>query len=206
VFADKRLYIADGHHRYETARDYFKEQQQAGRIDVDNDTAAFVLTYFAAIQDDGLVILPTHRVIRGGGDVVERALERSFARHAIDAGAIEDQQPPVAVALDSQLASLEPTDSATLQRLPTAWRDLPVAQVEELLVKPAREAGAEITYTHDLEDALAAAKSGAVSVLLRAVTAETIKRVADEWERLPQKTTYFYPKVPTGLVMRPLGA
>ncbi|HYY53996.1 MAG TPA: DUF1015 domain-containing protein [Candidatus Dormibacteraeota bacterium] len=206
AFAERRLYIADGHHRYETARDYFREQQQAGRIEVDNDTSAYVLTYFAAMQDDGLLILPTHRVIRGGTEAVERALARSFARHPVDAGAIEDQQPPITVALDSQLAAVEPTDAATLERLPAAWRDLPVAQAEELLIRPAREAGAEVSYTHELDDALAAAKEGAVSVLLRPVTADTIKRVADEWERLPQKTTYFYPKVPTGLVIRPLGA
>jgi uncharacterized protein (DUF1015 family) len=206
AFAEKRLYIADGHHRYETARDYFHEQQQAGRIEVENDTAAFVLTYFAAMQDDGLLILPTHRIIRGGTAAVERALERSFALRSLDAGAIEDQQPPLAIALDSQLASLEPTDGETLERLPPLWRDLPVAQAEELIVRPAREAGAEVSYTHELRDALSAAKTGAASVLLRPVTAETIKRVADAWERLPQKTTYFYPKVPTGLVMRPLGA
>ena len=206
AFAERRLYIADGHHRYEKARDYFREQQQAGRIEVDNDTSAYVLTYFAAMQDDGLLILPTHRVIRGGTEAVERALARSFARHPVDAGAIEDQQPPITVALDSQLAAVEPTDAATLERLPAAWRDLPVAQAEELLIRPAREAGAEVSYTHELDDALAAAKEGAVSVLLRPVTADTIKRVADEWERRPQKTTYFYPKVPTGLVIRPLGA
>ena len=199
AFSDKRLYIADGHHRYETARDYFHEQQQAGRIEVDNDTSAYVLTYFAAMQDDGLLILPTHRVIRGSDEAVTRAIERSFARHPIDAGALEDQQPPLAVALDSQLAALEPANESSIERLP-------VAQAEELIVRPAREAGAEISYTHELEDALAAAKEGAISVLLRGVSAETIKRVADAWERLPQKTTYFYPKVPTGLVMRPLGA
>ena len=206
AFAERRLYIADGHHRYETARDYFREQQEAGRIEVDNDTSAFVLTYLAAMQDDGLLILPTHRVIRGAAGEIERALERSFARHPVDAGALEDQQPPLAVALDSQLAALEPTDVKRLEQLPPSWRDLPVAQAEELLVRPAREAGADVTYTHELDDALAAAKRGAVSVLLRGVSAETIKRVADEWERLPQKTTYFYPKVPTGLVLRPLGA
>src|SRR5919201_1141419 len=108
AFAERRLYIADGHHRYEKARDYFREQQQAGRIEVDNDTSAYVLTYFAAMQDDGLLILPTHRVIRGGTEAVERALARSFARHPVDAGAIEDQQPPITVALDSQLAAVEP--------------------------------------------------------------------------------------------------
>lgn len=206
AFGEQRLYIADGHHRYETAREYFREQQQAGRIEVDNDTAAYALAYVAAMQDEGLVILPTHRVLRGGADAIEHALERSFARRPVDAAALEEHQPPLAVALDSQLSALEPADAATLELIPPAWRDLPVAQAEELIVSPAREAGAEVTYTHELDAALAAAKKGAVSVLVRAVTPDIIKRVADAWERLPQKTTYFYPKVPTGLVLRPLGA
>ena len=62
-----------------------------------------------------------------------------------------------------------------------------------------------MTYEHDLETAIAAAHDGATTVLLRAVEADTLRKVADSWERLPQKTTYFYPKVPAGLVLRPLG-
>jgi len=63
----------------------------------------------------------------------------------------------------------------------------------------------EVTYEHDTDTAIASARDGATTILLRAVEAETLKRVADSWERLPQKTTYFYPKVPAGLVLRPLG-
>jgi uncharacterized protein (DUF1015 family) len=80
-----------------------------------------------------------------------------------------------------------------------------VAQAEELLIEPARKLGGEVTYEHDTEKAIGAATSGTTTVLLRAVEAETLRKVADSWERLPQKTTYFYPKVPAGLVLRPLG-
>jgi uncharacterized protein (DUF1015 family) len=79
-----------------------------------------------------------------------------------------------------------------------------VAQAEELLLREAREFGAEIAYEHDTKAALAAAETGATAVLLRAVDPETLRRVADAGERLPQKTTYFFPKVPAGLVVRPL--
>ncbi len=206
AFAEKRLYIADGHHRYETALEYWREEHRAGRLEVENDTPMYVFAYLVPMNDPGLVILPTHRVLRGGETAIERALESAFARHPVDAGALEDQQPPIAVARDGRIEALEPRSTADLEKLPPTWRELPVAQAEELLVKPAREAGAEVTYTHDTRAALDAAHEGAVSVLLRAVTPETIQRVADAWERLPQKTTYFYPKVPTGLVMRPLGA
>jgi uncharacterized protein (DUF1015 family) len=204
AFAEKRLYIADGHHRYETALEYWREQQKAGRLEVENDTPTYVLAYLVAMQDPGLIILPTHRIVRGAEQAIETAL-RAFGRHTVDAGALEDQQPGIAIARDSRIEALEPASAADLERLPPTWRELPVAQAEELLVRPAREAGAEVTYTHDTAAALEAAHAGAVSVLLRAVTPQTIQRVADAWERLPQKTTYFYPKVPTGLVLRPLG-
>jgi hypothetical protein len=89
--------------------------------------------------------------------------------------------------------------------MPESWRGLPVAQAEELLIEPARKLGGEVTYEHDTDKAIAAATGGTTTVLLRTVEAETLRKVADSWERLPQKTTYFYPKVPAGLVLRPLG-
>jgi hypothetical protein len=92
-----------------------------------------------------------------------------------------------------------------LSAMPESWRMLPVAQAEELLIEPARKLGGEVTYEHSVDAAIDAARVGATTVLLRAVDAETLRRVADSWERLPQKTTYFYPKVPAGLVLRPLG-
>ncbi len=205
LFAEKRLYIADGHHRYETALEYWREEQRAGRLEVENDTPTYVFAYFVAMQDPGLIILPTHRVLRGAQPAVEAVLERGFARRPVAAGALEDEWGELAVARDGTIESLEPRSPADLERLPATWRELAVAQAEELIVKPAREAGAEVSYTHDTAAALEAARAGAVSVLLRAVTPQTIQRVADAWERLPQKTTYFYPKVPTGLVLRPLG-
>lgn len=206
AFADKRLYIADGHHRYETALEYWREEQKRGRIEVDEDTPTYVFSYLVAMQDSGLLILPTHRVVRGAGtEALHDAMVRTFETTPIDAGALEDQQPPIAVAHDGKLAALRLRAEVDLAPLPQTWRELPVAQAEELLLKPAREAGAEVSYTHETGEALDAAREGAVGVLLRPIEAETLKRVADAWERLPQKSTYFYPKVPTGLVMRPLG-
>ncbi|HEY8655852.1 MAG TPA: hypothetical protein VIN34_03840, partial [Candidatus Limnocylindria bacterium] len=98
-----------------------------------------------------------------------------------------------------------PKPGLDLSALPESWRTLPVAQAEELVLRPAREAGAEVTYEHDTERATLAARDGASTILIREVSAATLQSVADAWERLPQKTTYFYPKVPAGLVFRPLG-
>ena len=200
AFAKSRLYIADGHHRYETALTYLGER--GGPADAPQ---RFVLAYLCALDDAGLRILATHRIVRDSdGAALDRAIDRSFERAPIDAGALGDMQPGIVIVRDGHFTRLQLREGADVSALPSAWRELPVAQAEELLLRDAREAGAEIIYEHDTSAAIAAAESGATAVLLRAVDPQTLQRVADSGERLPQKTTYFYPKVPAGLVVRAL--
>ena len=199
AFAKSRLYIADGHHRYETALTYLGER--GGPADAPQ---RFVLAYLCALDDAGLRILATHRIVRDSDGALDRAIDRSFERAPIDAGALGDMQPGIVIVRDGHFTRLQLREGADVSALPSAWRELPVAQAEELLLRDAREAGAEIIYEHDTSAAIAAAESGATAVLLRAVDPQTLQRVADSGERLPQKTTYFYPKVPAGLVVRAL--
>jgi uncharacterized protein (DUF1015 family) len=199
AFARLRVYIADGHHRYETALNYLAER--GGAPDAPE---RFVLAYLCALDDPGLRIFATHRIVRGADGAIERAIVRSFRRAPIDAGAIADTQPGIVVVHDGSFEELELRDDADLSGLHDAWRELPVAQAEELLLREARDSGADIAYEHDERAAIAAATKGATAILLRAVDPRTLQRVADAGERLPQKTTYFYPKVPAGLVMRTL--
>jgi len=191
-----RIYIADGHHRYETALDYRAEDKSEG--------AKYVLAYLSALNDPGLLILATHRVVQGDG-ALESAADRWFVRSPIDAGALADTQPGIALARDGRVTELAVRPDADLSALPPVWRTLPVAQAEELLLREVRESGAKIAYEHDTARAMDAAKGGATAVLLRPVDAQTLRRVADAGDRLPQKTTYFYPKVAAGLVIRSLG-
>jgi len=202
---DQRVYIADGHHRYETGLAYLKEEIDAVKIDFDEDTAHFTLAYLCALDDPGLRIFATHRVVRGADAAMDEIVPRSFIASPIERGALEDTQPGIVLVRDGRFTALTPKPELDLSTMPESWRTLPVAQAEELLVEPARKLGGEVTYEHDTEKAIAAATGGATTVLLRPVDAQTLKRVADSWERLPQKTTYFYPKVPAGLVLRPLG-
>ncbi|MEX2046285.1 MAG: DUF1015 domain-containing protein, partial [Chloroflexota bacterium] len=187
---DRRVYIADGHHRYETALNHLAELGDVGP----NAPERYTLAFLCALEDPGLRILATHRIVRGAEEALETAIARSFDAGEIDRGALGDIQPGIVVARDGVFRSLTPRSSTDLSALPTAWRTLPVALAEELLVEPAREAGAEITYEHDTERAMAAG----TAILLRAVDPPTLRRVADAGEKLPQKTTYFYPKVPAG--------
>lgn len=193
---DKRVYIADGHHRYETALNYLAERGDVGAKAPERYTLAFL----CALDDPGLRIFATHRIVRGGEAALESAIARSFDVSVIDRGALGDIQPGIVIARGGAFRSLALRPTIDLSALPAAWRTLPVAVAEEFLVKPAREAGAEITYEHDTERAIAAG----TAILLRAVDPPTLQRVADAGERMPQKTTYFSPKVPAGLVVRTL--
>ena len=193
---NERVYIADGHHRYETALNYLGEREGVGATAPERYTLAFL----CALDDPGLRIFATHRVVHGADEALESAIARSFEVSEIDRGALGDIQPGIVVAQGGRFRALTPRPSIDLSALPDAWRTLPVALAEEFLMKPAREAGAEITYEHDTERAIGAG----TAILLRAVDPLTLQRVADAGEKMPQKTTYFYPKVPAGLVVRTL--
>ena len=193
---NSRVYIADGHHRYETALNYLGEREGVGASAPERYTLAFL----CALDDPGLRIFATHRIVRGADAALESTIARTFDVSEIDRGALGDIQPGIVIAQGGRFRVLELRAGTDLSALPGAWRTLPVALAEEFLVKPAREAGAEITYEHDTERAIAAG----TAILLRAVDPLTLQRVADAGEKMPQKTTYFYPKVPAGLVVRTL--
>ncbi len=201
---DERVYIADGHHRYETGLAYLHEEQEAKHIELDEDTPNHILAYLCTLDDPGLRILPTHRILRGARDAIDAAITRSFNVRPVDPGSLDLRDAGVVHVRDGVMRalSLRRGQEATL---PEAWRALPVAHAE-LILGPAREAGAEITYEHETALAMeAGAVGGADALLVAAVTSRELQRVADAWEKLPEKTTYFYPKVPAGLVLRPLG-
>lgn len=195
----ERVYIADGHHRYETAVSY-ADERRAG----DDAPERFTLASLVAFDDPGLRIFGTHRVITGGRAALDAAVAQSFDTSPVDRGAIADVRPGIVLVRDGAFTRLQARRDIDRSSMPAAWRELPVALAEELLVKAARDAGAEVTYEHDLDRAIGAARGGVTAVLIRAVDPRTLRAVSDAGERMPQKTTYFYPKVPAGLVMRTL--
>jgi uncharacterized protein (DUF1015 family) len=199
VVRERRVYIADGHHRFETALNYANERHAEP-----DAPERFTLASLSALDDPGLRILGTHRIIVGGAAALDAAIARSFVASPIDRGAVGDTQPGIVLVRGGRFVRLEPRTDADRSSMPAAWRELPVALAEELLIKDSREAGAEVRYEHDTDRAIEAARGGAASVLIRAVDPATLRAVADAGARLPQKTTYFYPKVPAGLVIRSL--
>ncbi len=212
---DSPLYIADGHHRYETASAYALENPSADRV----------LALIVSAQDPGLAVLPTHRVIFGAGRDLERLLPRW--RDWFDVQPLAAGRDPV-----TTLASLGVDRTACLvadharvlvmllkpgalpDRVPslaqsTAVRELDVARIESLVVKEILGAGTStpiVRYVADAQEALNLVQHGgaAVSVLLNPTKVDQVFAVADAGDVMPPKSTYFIPKVPSGLVLRPL--
>jgi uncharacterized protein (DUF1015 family) len=214
---DAPLYIADGHHRYETASAYAQENPEADRL----------LSLIVPAGDPGLVILPTHRVIFGAGRTLDPLLTRW--RQVFDVSAVPDGEDPVRylaavgrsrtaclVADSHRLLALALRSGAVIDRLPTlaqtdAVRELDVARIESLVVKEILGAASStpiVRYVPDAREALDAVRPGgggaAAAVLLNPTRIEQVFAVADAGDVMPPNSTYFVPKVPSGLVVRPV--
>jgi uncharacterized protein (DUF1015 family) len=183
ALADKQLLIADGHHRYETAV-AFHEQ---------DGTPASAYTFAALVntRGEGLAIFPTHRVFATSPEL--DLLAEGEPRNDVEAALAE-------------LGGLSYETAAVLVYDKTGVRlavtDEPILDVE--LVGRLGHEG--ISYTPEWKDAVAAVDSGAaeVSVLMRPSLIDQVFAVAREGRVMPQKSTYFYPKLLSGLVLYPL--
>jgi len=211
--ARAQLYIADGHHRYETAAAYAREQPRADRV----------LSFIVSAADPGLAILPTHRIIFGAGrdapnlvaawrewfevgrvapcmDRMERLAELGRERTAC-----------IVAFPDGYDVTLVLKNEAALDGVPElkapAIRALDVARIESLVVQRILGAGTatpSLAYTPDPRAAFDAVRNGraAAAVLLNPTKVREVFAVADAGDVMPPKSTYFVPKVPSGLVVR----
>jgi len=143
---EQRVYIADGHHRYETGLAHLKEEIEAAKIDFDEDSSHFTLAYLCALDDPGLRIFGTHRVVSGADAAIDEIVPRNFDTTVIDRGAPGDTQSGIVLVRNGAFTALTPKADLDLSAMPESWRTLPVARAEELLVQPARALGGEVTY------------------------------------------------------------
>lgn len=206
------LYLADGHHRYETAVSYRAE----------NATATSVPALLVPLGDPGLVVLPTHRLVLGrtlDGPKLETALRARFqikqlsptANYVDELQAIGRRGTSCVVALPGAraLALLLKGGNARLDDFATgldpAVAGLGVTRVDELVVKHVLSAAgkeARLTYSAAADEVIEAVRRGdaAAGVLLNPTGVSDVVAVADAGAVMPQKSTYFVPKVPSGLV------
>ena len=233
-FEERVLYIADGHHRYETALNYREEVAAMRKPLHDDDAANFVLMALIDLDDPGLLVLPTHRLVAHlEQDALTALSSQQLGRYfTVREMAMGDYPPEAPLQMLSQagdatpsfviceaeqswLVSLNEQGKARMQQSghSAAWNDLDVAVahtllLEEMLGLNAADltAGTHVRYTRDARQAVQAVRDGEaqVALLLNPTRVRQICDVAEADDRMPQKSTYFYPKLITGLVINPL--
>jgi uncharacterized protein (DUF1015 family) len=214
------LLIADGHHRYETARVYAEEVGGDG-------PQRYVLMCLVALEDPGLTVFPTHRLLRDlrpdQHESLANALRRDFDMRRLDStdelvpaygqpvslGYIDAhfRQPWMLTLKDQAIADAALADHAE------PYRRLDTAVLEALLLKDALgmtdddiDDLAGLGYARDFDQALEFVQDGDydAAFFVAATPIEAVRAVAASGESMPPKSTYFYPKVPTGLLFNPL--
>jgi len=223
AMADKRVYIADGHHRYGTAllyRDTLVERE--GRALAPNHPANFVMFVLAGMDDPGCLILPYFRTVEGvdvtslvaawrdGVDVVDHAPRSLPPLTKGGPGGVDlvlhDGRTGNEVALRftnrAILRKLEPSQVAP-------WYDLDYAYLHRYLIDElfpkAIGHSAKVHYLKSADDAKAAAREHAgVALLVNATPMAQLRAVSEAGGLMPQKSTYFHPKLATGVTLYPL--
>jgi uncharacterized protein (DUF1015 family) len=225
--ADKKLIIADGHHRYETALNYRNQMRQESKGDPDAPYERVVIT-FVNMDAPGLVILPTHRVVFGleNFSIFEMVAELRKYFEVEDVGLVSDVQAAVrrlheagkdrtallAVTAHSGflLRARKDVQPARLKDLSPQQRGLDVVQLhklvlEEILAMSEEDIRAQkhLKYIRDADEAVDEVRGGAAQVafLMNPVRIEQMRDIAFAGGVMPQKSTDFYPKMLSGLTI-----
>jgi uncharacterized protein (DUF1015 family) len=219
--------IADGHHRYESALAYREERRAAGTRDAEH-----VLAFLCSLQDPGLSLFPIHRLVRGldrfsaatfrdrlsGFFSLSRIAAQGELRSALDGcrgrpgafGLVFRGEEGAWLAEWKEGAGL---DRAEMEPIPQPLRRLDVILLHRLVLEgmlgitpEAQARQSHLEYVKNDGDLIAAVRAGAadLGVLLNPTRIEQVVEVTRRGLRLPQKSTYFHPKVPTGFVLDPL--
>jgi uncharacterized protein (DUF1015 family) len=234
---ERKLYIADGHHRYETAlsyRDWYQELRPGMPKD---HPANFVMMSISSIEDPGMIILPAHRLLRGvaleaSSELVVKA-EKYFNIHTFPlkrgienalTGAHAEMEKhlkdnAIAVHMPSRedicVLVLKPGVMSELfaTELPGPLRDLDVTVLTRLIIEELLGVAPElldnekkIAYVTDSREAIRRVQEGDADVafILNSTRIEQVKQVSENGLIMPRKSTYFYPKVISGLVLHSL--
>jgi uncharacterized protein (DUF1015 family) len=223
ILADRELLIADGHHRYETARVYAQEVGGEGEH-------AYVLMFLCSLQDSGLTIFPTHRLLTDLSDESRRQALRSAIERQFEVSEVPPEELEPRAGAGSERVQFGYLDSfhrrplrltlrdqsfadEALAGRSGAYRHLDTAVLEALILKGALGMSEDdvankrgLAYSKDFADAREAVQSGRADAafFMRATPVEQVREVAEAGESMPPKSTFFYPKIPTGLVFNPL--
>jgi uncharacterized protein (DUF1015 family) len=218
--ADAELLIADGHHRYETMQAYAEEVGGEGEH-------RYMLMCLVALEDPGLTVFPTHRLVRGLDDERRRALAETLERDFEITEVPREQAAPEPGEGTLELGYVNGSDErvfrlklksqeiadAALEGHSEPYRRLDTGVLEALLLKGALGLSDDdishfngLFYARDTAEALAMVHSGEydAAFLMRPTPVAQVREVAAEGENMPPKSTFFFPKLLTGLLFSPL--
>lgn len=228
----KKVYIADGHHRYATHIAYAKRRRSGDYRPPKDAPYDYKLSVLVNMDDPGLAVLPTHRVVlkakRKRPDAVLEALADHFEIEALDGdGSVRERAEAAMADADKPTFALYFGKKGGLHQLTTkqmpltedvapgksfVWRTLDVAFLQHLIVGqgfgvPEKKWGDDVRYTQDWDDAVGAVDKGkAVGVgFHRPVRTQQLRAVADAGEVMPQKSTFFVPKLLSGACFYRIG-
>jgi uncharacterized protein (DUF1015 family) len=226
ALADKVMLIADGHHRYETALSFRQEMERTSNVP-DDAALRFKSTAFVNLSDPGLVILPTHRLLFGlqgpKWDGIVASVGKWFETKPIKDSEIESELAKagadhVFVLHVGRNRSwvLRLTDQAAVEQLikdhSADYRDLDVAILHTLLIEnvlgiKVADIEDHVAYERDLAETLAKVDTFKyqAAFIINPTRADQVQKVAAHGERMPQKSTDFYPKFVSGLVFMDIG-
>ncbi len=230
LFGSKPIFIADGHHRYETALRYLDERKQAGEVTSDDAPANFVLMHLVSMQDPGLIILPTHRLVSGLSNLsaveLKTVLSNHFELETVGTGETAARSAWEWIEADGSQALLgfgttadgvwqigrfrsAPLMAELASEHSESWRGLAVAVLQRVILEkllPEAKWTPTCKYVHLLKEATdaVAAKQCQLAVLVPPATMTHVEDIAGNLEKMPPKSTYFYPKVLSGLVFHSL--
>jgi uncharacterized protein (DUF1015 family) len=230
VVGPKPLFIADGHHRYETACQYREHIWQSGALSPEHP-ANFVLMMFVAMEDPGLIVLPTHRLFRGlpamTAEELAAKLGPFFTTRPAGQGPaqatevwedIETGANQGALGLythaDQRWTIVELTEAGRARMAEVAkehtdeWRALGVSILHRLVVEDLL-GGTDLPkpkYVHLVQEVIDGLPTGEfpLAALVLPATVQHVRNISLGGERMPAKSTYFYPKLLSGLVINPL--
>jgi len=221
------LYIADGHHRYETALTYQQEraQEQADSCKPSGDGFQYVMMELVDFSDPGLVILPLHRLVRNIVPSILTQLGDQLRNFFVLESVPLKAGSPDALGLPADsclgILGLQPGSLVILKRrqdisleamMPgnrsQAYREFDVSILNHIILDKVLSGAKDLDVAHtvDLKEASQQIKEGKyqLAFLLNPPQPEMVKAVADAQDRMPSKSTYFYPKLPAGLIINPL--
>ncbi|HMK49556.1 MAG TPA: DUF1015 domain-containing protein [Thermodesulfovibrionales bacterium] len=205
--ADKSIFIADGHHRYETAYEFYREM-----ISKDPSVSGpfdHVLMFLADMRDEGLTILPTHRLLKTVPEDLDRLLSEHFRTEPVDNGFDISERlcgKKDVFGFYKRGARiwhmLTYKGDGNLSDVPANLQDIDVMILHELIFKTLLHT-TDIGYEMDVERALDKIRNGQfeAAFFLNPTKVEDVEKSALSSVRMPPKSTYFYPKLMTGLVI-----